>query len=658
MTTSAVATGDAATMPDPVEVLRAEQVTKLFGPVRALKDGALTLRSGEVHALVGVNGAGKSTLSRIISGHLRRSEGWLRYKGADVDFAMPRDAMRAGISLVLQETSIAPDLSVMENLCLTHFGQRERLSWKAMRRRAEAVLEELRQAEHLPLHRRAGDLPMAQRQIIEIGRALQQDSELIIFDEPTASFSPTEVESLFEVMRLLRSRGKALAFVSHRLEEIFEITDCVTVMRDGRTVEADVPTKDLTPSRLIQLMVGREIANLYERGSAPAGARVQRDALLEVRHLASGTMVRDVSFTVHPGEILGLAGLVGAGRSETLETIFGLRRREAGTVTLRGQPFAAATPRDAIARGVGLIGEDRRRQGIVPDFSVAENLLLAHLGRDPGIHRRYDRHAAAIDALLAELDMPEHVLQAPILGLSGGQQQKVILARWLLLNPSVLLLDEPTRGVDIGTRNTLYQIIRKIAASGVGVVVVSSDFEEVLGLSDRVVVLSDGVSVAQADSALLDPEILTMYSAPRSSAQGLHDVLADLSAAFGATSYWLQIERGRVFCFDLVAHADADVGIVAGRFPPVGETAIANALDARGGTVVADGALGSVLLRLTNQSGHAFGYLGVSAPMRAVTLDPAAIAQRVTRSMADHGVGQLMTVTDVPTSGPGGEGER
>jgi len=639
MATPTVAAG---TMSTPIEILRAEHVTKLFGPVRALKDGTLTLRAGEVHALVGVNGAGKSTLSRIISGHLRRSEGRLRYKGADVDFAMPRDAMRAGISLVLQETSIAPDLSVMENLCLTHFGQRERLSWKAMRRRAEAVLEELRQAEHLPLHRRAGDLSMAQRQIIEIGRALQQDSELIIFDEPTASFSPTEVESLFEVMRLLRSRGKALAFVSHRLEEIFEITDYVTVMRDGRTVEADVPTSALTPSSLIQAMVGREIENLYERAGSPAGERVRREPLLEVRHLASGTMVRDVSFTLHAGEILGLAGLIGAGRSESLEAIFGLRRRDDGTVTLGGQPFAASTPRDAIARGIGLIGEDRRRQGIVPDFSVTENLLLAHLGRDPGVHRHYDRHFATIDSLLTELDMPEHVLQTPMLALSGGQQQKVVLARWLLLNPSVLLLDEPTRGVDIGTRNTIYQIIRKIAERGVGVVVVSSDFEEVLGLSDRVVVLSDGVSVAEADSALLDPEILAMYSAPRSSAQGLHDVLADLSSAFGATSYWLQIERGRVFCFDLVAQPGVDVGIVAGRFPLVGETAIAQALDARmPGTVIADGALRSVLLGLANQSGHSFGYIGVSAPAQAAPLDPDAIADAVKRGMAQHGVGQM-----------------
>lgn len=641
MATPTVAAGTSST---PVEILRAEHVTKLFGPVRALKDGSLTLRAGEVHALVGVNGAGKSTLSRIVSGHLRRSEGRLRYKGADVDFAKPRDAMRAGISLVLQETSIAPDLSVMENLCLTHFGQRERLNWKAMRLRAQAVLEDLRQAEHLPLHRRAGDLSMAQRQIVEIGRALQQDSELIIFDEPTASFSPTEVESLFEVMRLLRSRGKALAFVSHRLEEIFEITDYVTVMRDGRTVEADVPTGALTPSSLIQLMVGREIDNLYERASS-AEARVKREPLLEVQHLASGERVRDVSFTLHAGEILGLAGLVGAGRSETLEAIFGLRRRDGGTVTLGGDAFSAATPRDAIARGIGMIGEDRRRQGIVPDFSVTENLLLAHLGRDPGVHRHYERHFAIIDSLLTELDMPEHVLQAPMLALSGGQQQKVILARWLLLNPSVLLLDEPTRGVDIGTRNAIYQIIRRIAEKGIGVVVVSSDFDEVLGLTDRVVVLSDGVSVAEADSALLDPEILAMYSAPRSSAQGLHDVLADLSSAFGATSYWLQIERGRVFCFDLVAQPGADVGIVAGRFPLVGETAIAGALEARAsGVAVTDRALCSVLLGLENQTGHSFGYIGVSAPAQGAALDPRAVADEVKRSMAQHGVGQLMTV--------------
>jgi ABC-type sugar transport system ATPase subunit len=633
-----------------VEILRAEHVTKLFGPVRALKDGSLTLRAGEVHALVGVNGAGKSTLSRIVSGHLRRSDGLLRYKGQDVDFTVPRDAMRAGISLVLQETSIAPDLSVMENLCLTHFGQRERLDWKALKRKAEAVLEELKQTGHLSLHQRAGDLSMAQRQIIEIGRALQQDSELIIFDEPTASFSPTEVESLFEVMRLLRSRGKALAFVSHRLEEIFEITDYVTVMRDGNTVEADVPTRDLTPAMLIQMMVGREIQNLYERSAVPVDERAKQEPLLEVSHLSSAKAVRDVSFTLHAGEILGLAGLVGAGRSETVETIFGLRKRDGGTVTLNGRPFDATSPRDAIARGVGLIGEDRRRQGIVPDFSVTENLLLAHLGRDPGMGLHYDKYVTEIDRLLTELDMPDHILAAPILGLSGGQQQKVILARWLLLNPAVLLLDEPTRGVDIGTRNTIYQIIRKIAERGIGVVVVSSDFEEVLGLSDRVVVLSDGVSVAQARSELLDAEILAMYAAPRSSAQGLHDVLADLSARYAATAYWLQIERGRVFCFDLVANSQANTGIDADQFPLIGETLIPLALStARGGAIIADGALKSVMFKLTNQSGHSFGYVGLSVGLSANAhqplADPEAIRATILNSMTGHGVGQLLIAT-------------
>lgn len=629
------------------EILRAEHVTKLFGQVSALKDGSLTLRAGEVHALVGVNGAGKSTLSRIISGHLRRSGGGLRYKGADVDFTMPRDAMRAGISLVLQETSIAPDLSVMENLCLTHFGNPQRLNWGKMKRRAEAVLEELHQTEHLPLHRRAGDLSMAQRQIIEIGRALQQDSDLIIFDEPTASFSPTEVADLFEVMRLLRQRGKALAFVSHRLEEIFEITDCVTVMRDGRTVEADVPTRDLTPAALIQMMVGRAIENLYERDGVSADARVQREPLLEVRNLASGAMVKDVSFTLHAGEILGLAGLVGAGRSEALETIFGLRPRDGGTTLLKGTAFNASTPREAIAHGIGFIGEDRRRQGIVPDFSVMENMLLAHLGQDSGMHRHYERHYARVDGILNDLDMPEHVLLAPILGLSGGQQQKVILARWLLLDPAVLLLDEPTRGVDIGTRNTLYRIVRRIAEQGVGVVVVSSDFEEVLGLSDRIVVLSDGVSVAQASSDLFDPEILAMYSAPRSSAQALHAVLVDLAQAADASSYWLQIERGRVFCFDAVTREQANPQIHAERFPLLQETSIPHALEMRTpGVVIKDGALQSLLFGLANQSGHSFGYIGVSAPAETL-LDVQRLARTVEESMTARGVGQLEVITRI-----------
>jgi ribose transport system ATP-binding protein/rhamnose transport system ATP-binding protein len=590
------------------ELIRAEDITKVFGAVKALKAGSLILRAGEVHALVGVNGAGKSTLSRIVSGHLRPTSGTLLFKGQPVDFRSPRDAMRAGISLVMQETCIADDMTVLENICLTSFAKPGRLDWQHMTRLATEVLETLGQGDRLPLHRRAGDLSMAQRQLIEICRALQEDAEVIIFDEPTASLSPDEVKNLFAVMRMLTARGKALVFVSHRLEEIFEITDRVTVMRDGKTVESDLCTADLDSRRLIRLMIGRDLEDIYDQSGGSQRSLTSK-VLMEVKGLAVEKAVKDVSFSLHEGEILGLAGLVGAGRSETLEALFGLRKRSAGTLMLNGQPFSPSSARDAMRSGMGFIGEDRRRQGVIPDFSVTENLLLAHMGRCPAFLTNDAQHKAGIARLLGELDMPEHILRAPMLGLSGGQQQKVLFARWLLLKPTVLLLDEPTRGVDIGTRNTLYQLVRKIAEKGVGVVVVSSDFEELLGICDRIVVLSDGQSVAQAPADLFDRETLAMFAAPRSSAQGIHQVLSEMSQRYEASASWLQVEHGRVFCFDQANPLQIDTGIGPGSFPLLAQTQIPLALDAVSGVPCTDGELETVTHLLGNQNGHRFGVI-------------------------------------------------
>ncbi|CAN7632582.1 MULTISPECIES: sugar ABC transporter ATP-binding protein [unclassified Caballeronia] len=625
------------------ELVVACNVTKMFGPVAALKDASLTLRCGEVHALVGVNGAGKSTLSRILSGHVRRTEGTLLLRGEEVDFASPREAMRRGVSLVMQETSIAPDMSVMENVCLPRFGIQGAIQWAQMRSLTREILEELGQAAQISLTKRAGDLSMAQRQIIEIGRALQQDSDLIIFDEPTASLSPTEVSSLFVVMRMLRSRGKALAFVSHRLEEIFDITDAVTVMRDGRTIEASVPIASLTPNSLVRMMVGRDIENLYERKHPTGQELAKRQPLLTVRNLACAPAVKDVSFTLHAGEILGLAGLVGAGRSETLETLFGLRRRDSGEVILNGAPFNARTPKAAVSMGLGMIGEDRRRQGIIPDFSVTENLLLAHLGHDRDFRRNYQKHRDAIRALLTELDMPAHVLDAPILGLSGGQQQKIIFARWLLLSPMVLLLDEPTRGVDIGTRNVIYQIIRKIADKGVGVICVSSDFEEVLGLADRIVVLSDGSSVAETSSELLDPEILTMLSAPRSSASGLRKVLNDVAQFAGGCAYWFQVERDTVFCFDKAGDEALDIGVQPNRFPLIHDTGIFTALQKLdiASSYCKDEHFSTISFPVCNQNGHGFGYIGSTVDSQSIRCSSDELWMRVEESMRQFCGSQL-----------------
>jgi ribose transport system ATP-binding protein/rhamnose transport system ATP-binding protein len=355
-------------------------------------------------------------------------------------------------------------------------------------------------------------------------------------------------------------------------------------------------------------MIGRDLEDIYDQRCASARPLTPK-VLLEVNGLAVEKSVRNVSFTLHEGEILGLAGLVGAGRSETLEALFGLRKRASGTLQLNGQPFSPSSPRDAMRSGVGFIGEDRRRQGVIPDFTVTENLLLAHMGRCPAFLINDAQHKAGIARLLGELDMPEHILRAPMLGLSGGQQQKVLFARWLLLKPKVLLLDEPTRGVDIGTRNTLYQLVRKIAENGVGVVVVSSDFEELLGISDRIVVLSDGQSVAQAPAELFDRETLAMFAAPRSSAQGIRQVLSDMAQRYTANVAWLQVEHGRVFCFDQVNPSAIDTGIGPGSFPLLAQTQIPQALLAISGESCNDGELESVTHLLGNQNGHRFGMI-------------------------------------------------
>ncbi|MDR5758767.1 sugar ABC transporter ATP-binding protein [Caballeronia sp. LZ035] len=621
-------------------------ITKQFGVVKALSGCSLTLRRGEVHALIGVNGAGKSTLSRVVAGHIAKSSGRYLFNGREAAFTSPRQALAAGISIVMQETSIAPDMTVLENIALAEFGARGRADWRAMERKAAAALDFIEQPRAL-LGARAGNHSIAQRQIIEICKALYNDSELIIFDEPTASFSPLEVEQLFAVMRLLRARDKSLVFVSHRLEEILEITDLITVMRDGGTVAAGIPTHSITSRDLVQLMVGRDIQNVYDRALATATSDRSLQPILTVRHLAAAPRVHDLSFTLHRGEILGLAGLVGAGRSEALEAIFGLSKMQGGEVLLNGQPLTVHSPVDAIRAGLGMIGEDRRRQGIVPDLTVEENLLLAHLGRSKTVHTDYGKQRARVDALLKELDMPAHTRDVPILALSGGQQQKVLLARWLMLNPSVLLLDEPTRGVDIGARSTLYRIIRKVAASGVGVIVVSSDFEEALGLCDRIVVMSDGVSVAEVPANVLDPTILTMLSMPRSSARRMKRVLEDVSKAVDASAFWVQVEGGRAFCLDLAEPRPLALGIAPDRFPLVEETAVRALLapDVADGVVVRDAAFTSVKHRLTNASGHAFGEIGISMPSPGdARLDHCATA--ITEALRKHDIAHIRLKTD------------
>jgi ribose transport system ATP-binding protein/rhamnose transport system ATP-binding protein len=599
----------------PATVLEAREIWKAFERTQALSGVSFALNGGEVHALVGANGAGKSTFSRIVSGHLVADRGEIRLFDQQMRFLSARDAIRAGVTMVMQETSLAPDLSVLENIYLPEFGSAGRLSWSELAKRAKELLAQFGQGGHLPLNRPLRDLSASQRQMVEILKALALDAKVIIFDEPTASFSPNEVDRLFDVMRLLVQRGKALVFVSHRLEEIFEITDRITVFREGRTVASAAPTTSMRPADLVRLMVGREIADIYARRSAGSGTPVGGPPVLEVEHLAAGPRVKDVSFSVAPGEILGLAGLVGAGRSECVEALFGLRRIERGRIRLSGQPFRPSVPIDAVRAGIGFIPEDRRRQGLVQDFTVRENLLLAHLGRRRGLGLGYEEHRADMEALLDELGLAQRILDDGILTLSGGMQQKVVLARWILMRPKLLILDEPTRGVDIGTRSTIYAIIRRLAKAGMAVLLVSSDFEEVIGICDRIVVLSDGADVTNIPADLVDVEKLAMFAAPRSSAEATHMLLEALVQRFGGIAYWIFLEGERLYCFDAVAATDApEVGFSRGAFPERAEVRIPLALAQRAGDFVSEPSGTSILLPLRGHRGHDLGLVGLTLP--------------------------------------------
>ena len=596
-----------------VPLLEARAISKSFAETRALVDARLTLRAGVTHALLGANGAGKSTLSRVISGHLRRDSGEIVYRGQPLDARSPREALDAGIAMVMQETSLAPDLSVLENIFLPDLGRPGRLSRPAMRRRASEILGDLGQEHALPLEAEARDLSAAQRQLVEIAKALALKANLIIFDEPTASLSPSEVERLFDVIARLESAGCAIVFVSHRLEEVFAISEEITVMREGRTVAASQPASSLNQTELIRLMVGRDIGSIY---AAPVARMAKRaEPVLSVRGLSAPPLVRDVSFDLHRGEILGLGGLIGAGRSETVETLFGLRARDGGDIRFEGRPFSPRAPADAIRAGVGFVAEDRRRQSIVPDLSVRENLLLGHLGAHRGFGLGYGKLDRRIAELMGRLELPLERLADPnLLNFSGGMQQKIIIARWLLLEPKVLILDEPTKGVDIATRASIYAILRDIAAKGAAILMISSEFVELIGLADRIAVISDGVSIADLPSAYLDEEKLTLMAAPRASMERYRRLLQELADQCDGAAFWAILDDERVFCLNAAtANAGADPSLRAGAAPRFEETPIGTALRARTNDFVIDPASGlkSLLVDVRSHRGHELGSIGL-----------------------------------------------
>ncbi|MDW8310624.1 MAG: sugar ABC transporter ATP-binding protein [Verrucomicrobiales bacterium] len=501
----------AATAPSsPVSVaaplLEFEGIEKRFGSVRVLRDVRFSLPAGCTLGLVGENGAGKSTLMNILGGNLRPDAGHMRLDGRPYAPRNPLDAARHGVAFIHQELNLFPNLSVAENLFLTDFPRLGRwpfIDRRAARQRATALLEQVGLGQ-LPPETPVEKLSAGERQLVEIAKALEGEARLILFDEPTTSLTARETERLFALLARLQAEGRTLIYISHQLDDVLRLCHRIVVLRDGEVV-GQGPTPEFTPDRLVSLMVGRSLTQMF-----PARVAAPRDeVVLEVNGVTQPGFVRDIRFRLHRGEILGLAGLMGAGRSELARLLFGLEPCQRGEIRVNGQPLRPA-PRRCIRQGIALLTENRREDGLCLEASIADNIVLATLPA----HRRgrvgwLDTAGlrAAVNRIRQAVGLtPTATNDQPVRTLSGGNQQKVLLARWLLARPGVFILDEPTRGIDVGAKHDIYCLIHELAANGAGVLLISSELEELTGLCDRILVMSRGEIVDELHRAEFDRE--------------------------------------------------------------------------------------------------------------------------------------------------------
>jgi rhamnose transport system ATP-binding protein len=479
----------------PPPVLAMRGISKRFGATRALDGVSLDLQRGEVHALVGENGAGKSTLIKVMTGVHRPDEGTVLADGEPVTLHNAADAQARGIAAIFQEPLIFPDLSVAENIFIGHRDQGRVLHWKRMCADATEILARL--DVHIDPRLPASGLPVAAQQAIEIAKAISLDVRVLIMDEPTAALSAHEVERLFRQVRRLRDEGVAVLFISHRLDEVFELADRISVFRDGRHI-ATHARDDVTRSELIAAMVGRQVSDFYARHDHEIG-----DVVLRVRDLGRTGVFSGISFDVHAGEVLGLAGLVGAGRTDVALALFGVAPAEVGTIELDGTAVECRTPRQALDHGIAYLSEDRRHVGLSLPQSITANITLPSLARYAPrlglVDRRAEREAA--EGFRTRLRIRTPGLNQAVGLLSGGNQQKTMLARWLNTEPRVMILDEPTRGIDVGAKADVHGIIDELARAGLAIVLISSDLPEVLAVSDRVLVMREGAPTGLFDRA-------------------------------------------------------------------------------------------------------------------------------------------------------------
>jgi ribose transport system ATP-binding protein len=494
MTTNIKMDGDREAAVTPVLEMRG--ITKRFQGFTALQDVNLTIYPGEVHALMGENGAGKSTLMKILAGAYIADEGEIRINGVPTKISNPASARQAGINLIYQELNVAPNLTVTENMYMgSELKKGQFLNRKAMQAEAQRVLDSL--GASFSANTIVGSLAIAEQQQVEIARALKDNSRILVMDEPTAALSDRETEHLFEVIRQLRSNGIAIIYISHRMEEIYALADRISVLRDGQYI-GSLTREEISPQRLVQMMVGRSMQDFYEHQRGKHLGEV----VLEVKNISDGRKVKPASFQLHTGEILGLAGLVGAGRTELSRSIFGADAKVSGEVWLKGKQLKINSPGDAIAAGIGYVPEDRKDQGLFLEMSSRKNISLNRLKHDArgGLVNWGSVNEIAQQAV-ENFNIRLANLEIRAVDLSGGNQQKLLLARWLAIKPRVLMLDEPTRGVDIGAKSEIYRIISDLAAQGVAILMVSSELPEIIGMSDRVLVMREGELVGELDDS-------------------------------------------------------------------------------------------------------------------------------------------------------------
>jgi ABC-type sugar transport system ATPase subunit len=491
-------------------LLEMKEITKSFPGVKALDGVSFDLNKGEIHALVGENGAGKSTLIKILAGVYPHPEygGEIVLDGSERRFSNVRDSEKAGIAVIYQELSLVKDLSVAENIFL---GREPRwfgiINWEEIYSRAQRLLDDLHLAIDplIPVR----NLGIGQQQLIEIAKALTQDARIVVLDEPTAALTDAEVDTLFAILNRLRARGVAMIYISHKLEEVFRLSDRITVLRDGRTISTDA-TQDLDEARVIAKMVGREVGQIFPESKHDRGDVIfeARNVTVEDPGVPGKLLVDRVSFAARKGEVLGIAGLMGSGRSELLMAIFGAHPgRKSAEILIDKLPVQIDRPSDAIKYGIGFVTEDRKRYGLVLDQTILKNMTLAGLRKLSGrFVTNEDAEAAAGERSARDLRIKANSVFTIAGTLSGGNQQKVVLAKWLLTNPRVLFLDEPTRGIDVGAKQEIYAQINRLAESGLAIVLVSSELPEVLGLSDRIIVLHEGRITGEFTRSEATPE--------------------------------------------------------------------------------------------------------------------------------------------------------